>query len=395
MQYEALGHRLDVSRKRQSTYDAGEQKTHPKKPRVLFAMGGTTAAKRAKRRPRKGRKGPTSSRFKKRSAAARRRKRGKRSGKRTKFSRAALLKAIAEPQYIGSDCLENTVVPATTSFKTCNYQFGNVIHFDGASTLLNAASIPNIPTYVRAATDINTQLGLAGPASGRLDLKYFSIKQSLAYEWTNASNSQAEVIYYYCQARDHIPASLNNNGDREFDVSIVLADGWKAAGIQTLASSEGGGPTGAFINDQYTPYQSKGFVEKFKIYKTKKVILAPGQIYRIVLTDKKTRQIHMGQLLNATDQTANYANCSRVYSMMRHSRFIMTKMCGQMGRNAVSANTYTNPDIQLVCRFNMVYKYVDPPTSYIPDLVQTGVVTALNVQVEDIDTGMGVAFANL
>lgn len=163
--------------------------------------------------------------------------------------------------------------------------------------------------------------------------------------FTNQDLGNARVTVYYCIARKDIPNIAGINTP-----TGVLSKGFDAPG-------ETGSITGAtaLTEPTLTPFDSPLFCKFYKIYKVKKVMLAPGENHTLKISDSRSRKIDSQILL--PDDTALTQADVKVVHWARMTKFMLIRVDGQATNDSTTKTAVGTTDAKVDFVLNTKYSY--------------------------------------
>lgn len=245
----------------------------------------------------------------------------------------------------------------------------------------NGCSYGFLPPLFHGTDLWNIAYLMTGGTGGNLTanattLRYYINEVTQTTNMTNQCLGNASVTMYYCLARNNIPNITNINTPIK-----ILQKGFDA---QT-----GGSPTGSAYASRYgvTPFESSLFCKYFKIYKVKKIMLAPGESYNVKVSSKRNKRIDVSSFMN--DDSALSIGGVCVNYLRNLTKFILLKVEGQATNDSTTKTDVgtSSPKLDIVTRYHYDYSFISDYTanSY-DDVVPNGFTAFATVTTPDLVT---------
>lgn len=236
-----------------------------------------------------------------------------------------------------------------------SYQCGNVFQCaaastDGASglwfaTVNNTLSIYNTLNCGQHLKDIAFALNTAAMANVLYTLKSSRCRYILQSQDTGNINLEAYLI----KVRRDIPNSQD-------DIRDTIGRGFATNGHDVTDPNK----NNAYMTQINTGlFQSQDFCLDYKVLKTRRTILKPGQQKSFNIVNNFSREIRPNRFIQMTSgQTFNTGTL--LFSRFRGDRFYLFRIYGQLAVDSaiVGNSTFTAPKINMLSQFQYEYKWI-------------------------------------
>lgn len=203
----------------------------------------------------------------------------------------------------------------------------------------------------------------------------FAISCKATYELRNQSTEDEYITAYYCKVRS--PISYTDNA-KLTNIYLYMAKGWAQSGINSSNPTQtNGGLTAA----NFSIFQSKTFLRKCKIVKTKKITLRAGKTAHLKYgcKTKMIRASDTHQYDDSDDSNQWSTGVNPINYANRYGRFILFRLDSRPMGYGAEQNDYsklishTTPSIILQTHFAYNVRSLWQPTTVHYDMDGAGI----------------------
>lgn len=213
------------------------------------------------------------------------------------------------------------------------------------TTAVDTAKLEVLASIGNAA-DLELYLNTLVPAAANIttNVKFNIHKMEENFTITNSHTAGVEITLYYCLARKNTSSAVS--------VSSLLSDGFLAnvASTSTLNAS-------VYATDpSVQPYKSVDFVNKFKIYKQKKMVLKSGESINFTCKCTGDKQIRRSDYAHATSNSTYTLDTDMIGGW---SKCLLIKHIGLVGHDfttqATTGTAATCLDVKVIINIEGSY----------------------------------------